>query len=302
MSSLQEQLTVMKAIQTISLDRYSKILALSKADNRYVFVALKEHPYIEEPYRAESYAIGYLHEGSIEVRTGLLQKIVHAPAIITMGPSVIRSFRKSSDSIRMDILFFKEEFLLENQTNVFMLMKYAFFEKSEMNVLHLDMQQQRRVSSIYKLIEETATDQHVHESSIVRSFIYILLHEIDAMHQAQQTNVASASSETSNPLFARFRQLLTKEYLRQRSVGYYADQLNVTPKYLSEVIKKHTGRTAGDWIDEAVTLEAKVLLQNTSLTVAQVSDILNFSDQSVFGKFFKANTGLTPLDYRKKIA
>jgi AraC-like DNA-binding protein len=95
--------------------------------------------------------------------------------------------------------------------------------------------------------------------------------------------------------------LLVKEFWRHRSVGFYADRLNVTPKYFSEVIKKQTGKTAGEWIDDAVLLEAKVLLQDIDLGIAQISDRLNFCDQSVFGKFFKTHTGISPIEYRKAL-
>jgi AraC-like DNA-binding protein len=90
--------------------------------------------------------------------------------------------------------------------------------------------------------------------------------------------------------------------MKEHKLDFYASQLHLTPKSLSAAIKKQTGKSAGKWIDDTVTLEAKVLLQNKSLTVSQVSSLLNFSDQSVFGKFFRANAGLSPVAYRKKFA
>lgn len=83
---------------------------------------------------------------------------------------------------------------------------------------------------------------------------------------------------------------------------FYASLLHVTPKHLSEVVKAQTGRTAGEWIDQSVILEAKVLLQQKELSISQVADALHFSDQSVFGKFFKVNTGVSPLAYRQSLA
>jgi AraC family transcriptional activator of pobA len=88
--------------------------------------------------------------------------------------------------------------------------------------------------------------------------------------------------------------------MRERKLDFYANQLYLLPKSFSAAIKKQTGRSAGKWIDDAVMLEAKVLLQNKTLTVSQVSSMLNFSEQSVFGKFFRANSGMSPNEYRKK--
>jgi YesN/AraC family two-component response regulator len=73
----------------------------------------------------------------------------------------------------------------------------------------------------------------------------------------------------------------------------------VTPKYLSQTVKEVSGKTAGEFIDEMVMMEAKVLLSDLSLSVAQVSEELFFSDQFFFSKFFKNHAGITPSAYRK---
>jgi len=67
---------------------------------------------------------------------------------------------------------------------------------------------------------------------------------------------------------------------------------------LSAAIKEASGKTAGDWMTEMLMLEAKVLLQDKQLTIAQIADQLKFIDPSHFGKFFKAQTGVSPLAFR----
>jgi AraC-like DNA-binding protein len=74
--------------------------------------------------------------------------------------------------------------------------------------------------------------------------------------------------------------------------------LYVTPKHLTETVKEMTGKTAGEWIDDAIILEAKVLLRNSGTGIAQVANLLNFPDQSSFGKFFKKHTGYAPTEFR----
>jgi AraC family transcriptional activator of pobA len=132
----------------------------------------------------------------------------------------------------------------------------------------------------------------------MRNLIYLLVYHIDIFHRQHQL---PTTVDHKNPLFQRFRNLLSKEFIRQRSVNYYADVLNVTPKYLSQTVKRVTGQTAGEWIDKAVMLEAKVLLQNNRMNVSEISNYLNFSDQSFFGKYFKNLEGISPLDYRKSL-
>ena len=200
--------------------------------------------------------------------------------------------------MKMDILFFKDTFLLEKHYDLFFLMKYDFFENNELNVMPLFGEFYQKIDKIFGLLDATKNSIHPYQLEIIRNYIFILIYEIDAQFRKQTPDVASVNNVS--PLFAKFKQLLTHNYLQQRKLGFYATRLFVTPKYLSAIIKEQTGRSGRAWIDEAVTLEAKVLLQNKSLTVSQISDQLNFSDQSVFGKFFKSKASMSPIDYRKK--
>lgn len=83
-------------------------------------------------------------------------------------------------------------------------------------------------------------------------------------------------------------------------MGFYADQLHITPKYLSSVIKEVSGRSAVEWIDRYVILEAKALLRYSGLSIQEIAYELNFSTQSFFGKYFKHHTGMSPSEYKSK--
>jgi len=89
-------------------------------------------------------------------------------------------------------------------------------------------------------------------------------------------------------------------YKEQRGVEFYAGKLCLTPKYLSKVIKDNSGKSANDWIDSYVVLEAKALLKSTNKTIQQISDELNFASQSFFGKYFKRQVGVSPKEYKKR--
>lgn len=100
-------------------------------------------------------------------------------------------------------------------------------------------------------------------------------------------------------LMEQFLALVAEYHDRYRNVGFYADKLCLTPKYLSKLIKKVSGRSAPDWIDSFVILEAKNMLKYSDSTIKGIVYRLNFPNQSVFYKFFKARTGMTPSEYRK---
>lgn len=101
-----------------------------------------------------------------------------------------------------------------------------------------------------------------------------------------------------NSLLHEFIELVEQYHKKERNLFFYADKLCLTPKYLSAAINKASGRTAVGWIDSAVMLEAKSMLHCTNLTIQQITEELNFPDQSTFGKYFKRHAGLSPKDYR----
>ena len=96
-----------------------------------------------------------------------------------------------------------------------------------------------------------------------------------------------------------FLRTVQLHYKKERKVLFYADKLHLSAGYLSTVIKNISGKTAAEWIDDYVMLEAKTLLKSTNLTIQQISDNLNFPSQSFFGKYFKRQAGVSPKEYKK---
>lgn len=103
----------------------------------------------------------------------------------------------------------------------------------------------------------------------------------------------------SHAYVREFIRLVHTHFARERSLSFYASQLCVTPKYLSQLVKASTGRTAARWIDDYVIMEAKHLLRYSGKNVQQVAYTLNFPNQSAFGKYFKHLTGVAPSDFQK---
>lgn len=111
-----------------------------------------------------------------------------------------------------------------------------------------------------------------------------------------------AESGTRNEEITRnFLNLLEVEYTNHREVRWYADKMCITPKYLSMAVKEATDQTPLDWIEEYCVIAAKAMLSSTRMSIDEISIRLNFASQSLFGKFFKRVTGISPRDYRKNL-
>lgn len=136
-------------------------------------------------------------------------------------------------------------------------------------------------------------------SSLIASLMYVFgSFWSENIHTAIESG-ASPSSVRVKQLFDRFIQLVTEYHDSERGMAFYADKLCLTPKYLSKLVKQASGRSAPDWIDAFVILEAKNMLKYSDVPIKEIVYKLHFPNQSVFYKFFKTHTGMTPSEYRK---
>ena len=115
---------------------------------------------------------------------------------------------------------------------------------------------------------------------------------------AELSEEAAQTTTRSRMVLEQFIRLVGQYHTKHRNVGFYAEKLCLTPKYLSKLIKTASGKSAPEWIDSYVILEAKNLLKYSDMAVKEIVYRLNFPNQSVFYKFFKARTGMTPSEYR----
>ena len=100
-------------------------------------------------------------------------------------------------------------------------------------------------------------------------------------------------------IFIGFNRLLPLNFVEHHDIGFYADQLHITSDYLSRVVKRVTGRTVIDYINQMLLMEASFLLRTSKLSIAQIGQRLNFADAPSFTKFFSRLKGMTPKEYRE---
>lgn len=118
------------------------------------------------------------------------------------------------------------------------------------------------------------------------------------IHAAQ--NGLSNISFQDTDIITRFMQMLERgDYVKHREVGYYADKLCVTPKYLSEICKSVSGKTANYWISRFTTIHIRRLLQEREMSFTQISDLFEFSSPAYFSRFVQKHLGTSPTNFRE---
>lgn len=115
------------------------------------------------------------------------------------------------------------------------------------------------------------------------------------------TNVATNNNGFSrkDEVLQKFVSTLYRKYRTEHEVGFYAEQQFLTTRYFSTIVKERSGKSPSQWIATALLVDARNLLRHTNMTIKEISDTLNFPNQSYFGKWFKNLTGLSPLEFRK---
>ena len=172
---------------------------------------------------------------------------------------------------------------------------YLRFGKSPcVDLTDVDVAEIRQLFGLIKTM--LRSDKELHKSSIIQT-LFTAFYILSDINQRRELHTKQGRCEV---IFEQFTQLLQEHHKRERNVGFYAEQMSITPKYLSSVIKDISGKTAARWIDEYVILEAKTLLKYSGMSIQEIANALNFSTQSFFGKYFKQHTGYSPSRFKRQ--
>ena len=253
-----------------------------------------------EPHRSEMYGFGILLKGTAELKVGLDSYHLQAPGLVAISPDEIRQWVHWQDSLTISSIFFTEDFVISGLSDTLFLKKLNFFKRKGTHFIPLKPDELVSIQMLFGQVDQKNASNLPSKYIIIQSLLRALLLEAEALQQ-HLTATDSSKYTQANQLTWKFKELLAAGFRKQREVNYYAESLFVTPKYLSQVLKEQTGKTAGELIDEIVCLEAKVLLQVNELNVSQIAHQLNFANPSFFGKFFKRQTGISPKEYRKTL-
>ena len=115
------------------------------------------------------------------------------------------------------------------------------------------------------------------------------------LHGAKQSIVTRNEELTTS-----FIKLVEDNYTKHRELGFYAEKLNLTPKHLSRVVKQTSGKSAMEWIEKHVILDAVSQLLSSNISIKEIAYRLNFPSQSCFGKYFSRVVGVSPATYREQ--
>lgn len=202
------------------------------------------------------------------------------------------------------LICFHEDFIKGHPLHA-AIKKYGFFDYESNEALHLSPAEEKLVRSIYRKVRlEYYNNPDEFSREIVLSHIETMLKYAQRYYKRQFIN----RFEAGRKIISRFNDILneqfSQEFLKQKglpTVEYVASQINLSPQYLSDLLKQETGKTALEHIHIFLIDEAKDLLRGTNNTIAETAYMLGFENPPYFSRLFKKQTGITPREFREQL-
>lgn len=268
------------------------------SDDLVILALDPNSPSLGRPVSLDGFAAIVMMSGEATLSINLNEYLVRPNDVVVFTPEVAINVVGYTEQASAYMIAFSKSFVNEIQIDLATsLPVYMRFGKDP--VLHATSADVGEIRQVFQLIKTMLrSDKERYRHEIIRTLFTTAFYIITEINQREQPG--EIKQGRCEVLFDEFMSLLQQYNKRERNVSFYAKQLNITPKYLSSVVKEVSGKTAARWIDESVILEAKALLKYSGMSIQEIAYHLNFSTQSFFGKYFKQHTGTSPSRYKRK--
>ncbi len=255
-------------------------------------------PIPNEPRRMNFILIALCTQGRVQYRMDTQEQLVQPGDVIIISERhVIDNYMASPDldglCFIISVKFFHE--IIQNVSDISALFLFSHSHP----VMRLTERDQQVFKEYYDVVRKKmqGTDNHFRRD-LVRTLLLAMFYDLsNVIYRFQQQT--DKSQKRGEEIFTKFIKLVEQQCAVERRVSWYATQLGITPKYLSEAVKSVSRRTPNEWIDQYVTLKIRVLLKNTTKSIREITTELRFPNQSFLGKYFKSHVGVSPSQYRK---
>lgn len=242
------------------------------------------------------------NSGSAKVLFNLEQYTITNDILFCMYPNASLKPIEVSDDFQCTILAFSQDAIIDSTTG-FKLEYFANIFASPFKVLDNPIEKNIIVNQFDTLYSYSLLNARFDRNidfvyGTIRNIIITLAEFTQKESNNKSTSLNSYS--TTDSYFRDFMKLLSQYSKTQHNVAFYADKLCITPKYLNEICRKKTQKTAKEVITRTVIAQIKSALIVSGSSVQRIAYDFNFCDQSSFGKFFKKSVGLAPMAFRNK--
>lgn len=251
----------------------------------------------EHSCRTEGGAILFCRRGSATVTVDQLHDRITRDTLLLLLPGSILHLNERTDDFRVRFCAFSIELFSEA---AYRLDPSFFHILHDHAVIRLPDRIVEAVRNWFQMASYTYRDRdNIFRNTIIRNRLQnVLLEAFDKTRRFAPDVHPQSGTTRQADLFRHFVALVHEHCTEQREVAFYADQLCISTRYLSTIVRSVAHSTAKEFIDRSVVLEIKMLLESTELSVQEIAYRLHFPDQSYLGRFFKKHTGVSPTEFR----
>ena len=297
-------------IQDISIKRIQEAIPqLLGIDNELIIdyteysMPNDKHPIHRYPIRFDGLYIGLREKGQARFSINLKEFEVGYNDLVICSPGDLVQASLQDGSHLVQTLMVSSHFLKEMYISLNSFMPF-FASQKEHPVFHLKNEEMEELKSLFMILKDTVRSEDYFRTDITKRLLAAYLYKLGSIlyrHRPELQTEAAKPLKREEILFKEFIRLVSKHHRKERRVDFYAEQLFLSPKHFSTVIKKVSGKTAGQWIDDYVVLEAKTLLKYSAMSIQEVAYYMNFPNPSFFGKYFKQHTNMSPSEYKAQM-
>ena len=261
---------------------------------------------IEYPCRFHGYMAFFCIKGEFEVEINLKKFTIRKDSMFIYTPgNIVRVTNidpREKESVHFVVVAISEDLMSSTRFDFSKLYNESL-RLLESPCVVINENERGLYRKYFDLIQEVSKMRMPNMRESVTALISSIFYLMGAMWTdrltAAKKNGGDEMSTRSKIVLEDFLLLVRDYHTKERSLSFYADKLYLTPKYLSKLIKSVSGKSAHEWIDSFVILEAKNLLKYSDMSIKSIVYDLNFPNQTTFYRFFKTKTGMTPSEYRK---
>ena len=261
---------------------------------------------IEYPCRFHGYMAFFCIKGEFEVEINLKKFTIRKDSMFIYTPgNIVRVTNidpREKESVHFVVVAISEDLMSSTRFDFSKLYNESL-RLLESPCVVINENERKLYRKYFDLIQEVSKMRMPNMRESVTALISSIFYLMGAMWTDRLTeakkNGGDEMSTRSRIVLEDFLLLVRDYHTKERSLSFYADKLYLTPKYLSKLIKSVSGKSAHEWIDSFVILEAKNLLKYSDMSIKSIVYELNFPNQTTFYRFFKTKTGMTPSEYRK---
>lgn len=250
------------------------------------------------PHKHSFYEILWIRKGTTKHFVDNQELDLSSDTIYFMSPGQTHHF-ETYRAIKGDSIMFTEEFFILNFINKEALQQLSFLDNSYRSPnIKLDEPAKQVLEPLLKLLylEFNRSD---HSKLALSAMLYVFLNTLQRIYLTRGDNSHFPSNHTT--IFNNFKRLLEQNYKEQKKLSFYSEALFITPHYLTEVVKNVAGKTASEFVQDRLLLEAKRMLVQSHFQIGQIADELGFKDFSYFSRHFKKHNKLSPEQYRNQM-